>query len=240
MDGFTCAFGLFFVLTSHVPTAPQPASKDDAARREQRIVGLVRQLGDSKFARREAAHQALLQEGARILAVLDRLGPQDSAEIQRRLRSLRTALTSCRVEAVWEKKLARTRDTVNGGELNGLSGTVSLRGLPGGAQPTVDGMLRVCLYDHTPRAANQGPVLLEEWRFPPEVLRLLKQCGKVDDKDIHLRVFLPWVNTYRPEIRKVSLSVHYEPAQGLPAACRSGVFPVDHGAVKVPKKGAMR
>jgi hypothetical protein len=59
---------------------------------EKHVQSLVEQLGHDEFQRREAAQRALLQEGPKILPVLDKLAPPSDPEIQVRLRRIRYQL----------------------------------------------------------------------------------------------------------------------------------------------------
>jgi hypothetical protein len=63
---------------------------------EKQVRALVRQLGDPEFARREAAERELLRLGEAVVPVLDRLGPQDDAEVRTRLARVRRALVGFR------------------------------------------------------------------------------------------------------------------------------------------------
>lgn len=74
-----------------LPAEPKPGPPE--AGWEEQVRSLVEQLGHDEFQRREAAERALLQQGPKIVPVLDKLGPHTDAEIQRRLRRIRRHLT---------------------------------------------------------------------------------------------------------------------------------------------------
>jgi hypothetical protein len=229
VNGFTLAVGSALAIFGQVLAPPVPR---EPGRSEQQIRALVRQLGDREFRRREAAQCALLREGMRILPVLDRLGPQEDAEIGRRVASLQGQIPSCKLVVVWQNKLRRVGDPLNGKSNLCLSGRVTLLGPPGTAAPAPDGVLRVRLYDHTAAGENGGPVPLEQWIYPPEVLRQhVKRSGKADKEAAHLQLALPWA-TYRPGTRKVSLTVRYESSQGPAVESRSPVFALEDPAPK--------
>lgn len=61
---------------------------DDKAR----VAGLIAQLGDEDFARREAAQRALVAEGERLVPLIDALPPVDDAEVGLRLKRIRYEL----------------------------------------------------------------------------------------------------------------------------------------------------
>jgi hypothetical protein len=232
MQGFVNAVGIALTL------APQAcAAAESHARWERQVRELVRQLGDNSFARREAAYSALLRKGDRALPVLDRLRREEDPEIHRRLHRLRAALAWCKVTAVWETKLIKLRDSVNGGWLSFLSGRVTLLGPPRGIPVAPMGDLRILLYDHTPGAGNARPVLLETWIFPHEVLKpLWKQSKKATGTEAHVTLFLPWVASNRPEVSSVSLAVTFTPSEGAPADCRSAAFTVERTPPKPGKE----
>jgi hypothetical protein len=59
---------------------------------EQRVQALIRDLGDASFAKREAAHKALLAEGYKIVPLLDRAKDAADLETVRRLERIRYQL----------------------------------------------------------------------------------------------------------------------------------------------------
>ena len=82
-------FGLLSVVPAGAWAADGAASRPDL---EKQVCALVRQLADADFARREAAEKALLRLGDGVVPVLDRLGPQEDAEVRTRLARVRRAL----------------------------------------------------------------------------------------------------------------------------------------------------
>jgi len=59
---------------------------------EKRVEALIRQLDDASFTRREAAQQALLAEGEKIVPLLDRARPDANLELRRRIERIRYQL----------------------------------------------------------------------------------------------------------------------------------------------------
>src|SRR5262249_33773476 len=63
---------------------------------EKQVKVLVRQLGDRAFARREAAHKALLKLGDGVVPLLEKLGPAEAPEVQLRIARIRRELVGYR------------------------------------------------------------------------------------------------------------------------------------------------
>jgi hypothetical protein len=82
-------WGLLSVVAVAGRAADGAASSPDL---EEQVRALVRQLADSDFARREAAEKALLRLREGVVPALAKLGPQDDAEVRKRLARVRRAL----------------------------------------------------------------------------------------------------------------------------------------------------
>ena len=72
--------------------AAEPRQNLAQAEWQKHVQSLVEQLGHDDFQKRETAQRALLEQGDKILPVLDGLGPQTDPEIQIRLRRVRYRL----------------------------------------------------------------------------------------------------------------------------------------------------
>jgi hypothetical protein len=239
VNGFTLALGPALALIAQVLAPALPPQAGEPGCSEQRIRALVRQLGDREFRRREAAQDALLREGMRILPVLDRLGPQDDAEINRRLGALRAQIPPCKLVLSCAQQVRPVHDPLNGKANPCLTGRVSLLAPPGGSKAVADGLLRVRLHDHTPPGAG-GRAVLEEWVFPRDIVRrLAEQAGPGGEQGTHVPLVLPWA-TYRSGIRQVSVTVRYEPAQGAAVECRSAVLTLEPAALPSRDKPAKK
>jgi hypothetical protein len=73
--------------------APQGSPPPDL---EKRVKALVGQLGDRAFARREAAHKALLKLGDGVVPLLEKLGRAEAPEVQLRIARIRRDLVGYR------------------------------------------------------------------------------------------------------------------------------------------------
>jgi hypothetical protein len=121
----------------------------------------------------------------------------------------------CKLAATWEPCVMEAPDPLHGGApLRGLAGRVYMCPFDSDVMvATEDGSVIVDLYDDRPVAAGGQPVPLERWQFPKEVL------AKLLRKDIvgwGYTLFLPWLNSYKPDISLVHLRVCYVPSQGAP------------------------
>lgn len=134
---------------------------------------------------------------------------------------------ACQAVAAWSHQVMVTPDPVHGGAPTpGIAGRVYLFGTEGGVPLVGDGTITVDLYDDSPKAAGNAPVLLEEWRIDKDTLkRLLKQ----DAVGWGYTLFLPW-GTYRPDIKHIHLALRYEPAKGTPLYAPAADITLHHGA----------
>jgi hypothetical protein len=117
--------------------------------------------------------------------------------------------TICQVEMCWEGRVQVTQDVVNGGRaLPGLVGRVYLFGKEFKFPEKGNGSMAVDLYD---ASDAQGKAKhLERWELDPVTLNKLYRKDKIG---FGYTLFLPWP-TYRPEIRRVQLTLCYTPAKG--------------------------
>lgn len=117
------------------------------------------------------------------------------------------------IVATWNKEVVFAPDPTRGGAPQpGLVGRIFFFG-PELSHPHLgDGMLIVDLYDDAPLGQNKAPVLIEQWRFDKDSLRLL---ARKDGIGWGYTIFLPW-DTYKPTLTQVHLRVRYEPEKGAP------------------------
>jgi hypothetical protein len=125
----------------------------------------------------------------------------------------------CQVVATWSPQVAWRPDPTRGGmPVPGLDGRVYLFGQRLDIPVAADGVMVIDLIDETPALAGGPPVMLEEWRFDPETLKLLLRRDAVG---WGYNLFLPW-STYRPDVAKVQLRVRFEPLHGGMAVYSQG------------------
>jgi len=115
----------------------------------------------------------------------------------------------CSIAPTFENSVIQVSDSANeGAPLRGLKGRLYLFGNEAATPITCEGDLWVDLYDDRPTLTGGPPKRLERWQFPKEVMdRLLR-------KDLigwGYTIFLPWVNTYRPDITLVHFHVGFQP-----------------------------
>jgi hypothetical protein len=93
-----CTAGVVIAAAPPTPIAPggRPTDPPAAPALAKRVRELVGELGDDSFARREAAHAALLRLGPGVVPALDALGPQEDPEVRDRLRRVCRALAGYR------------------------------------------------------------------------------------------------------------------------------------------------
>ncbi len=84
-----CLAVALIVLSIGNATAVEPAEDPKFV---SRVTGLVRQLGDSDFDRRQAAQKQLVAFGPAALPILDTLEPFDDPEVEHRVRAIRRAV----------------------------------------------------------------------------------------------------------------------------------------------------
>jgi hypothetical protein len=84
------------LLLASVPLAGRAAPQGSPPDLEKQVKSLVGQLGDRAFARREAAHKALLRLGEGVLPLLEKLGPAQAPEVQLRITRIRRELVGYR------------------------------------------------------------------------------------------------------------------------------------------------
>lgn len=125
------AMGLPFPLSAQGPSSED---KPEGAEWEKRIASLVEKLGHDEYTRREAAQRALLEEGPRILPVLDKLGPPTDPEIQFRLRRIRYRLRGF---------LDDIRDSL-----------AALPDVPPGSRPPIPDTLRQLILTYQPKSGD--------------------------------------------------------------------------------------
>ena len=85
-----CLTVALIVLSIGNATALEPAEADPKF--VSRVTGLVRQLGDENFDRRQAAQKQLVAFGPAALPILDRLEPFADPEVEHRVRAVRRAV----------------------------------------------------------------------------------------------------------------------------------------------------
>ncbi len=130
--------------------------------------------------------------------------------------------------ARWQNEVARTQDPANGGNLlRGLAGRLYLFPAEGKFPQIAEGDLIVDLYDDRPVATGGAPIALERWQFPKEVI---EQLVRKDAIGWGFTVFLPWVNTYNPDISTVHVQLCFLPKNGgTPIYESSGQITLVHG-----------
>jgi len=139
-----------------------------------------------------------------------------------------------RLVSTWEKKINYAPDSSRGGAIiPGLVGRVYLFG-PDIKDPVIgDGSLIIDLFDASSRG-NEPPTMLEQYRFPAEVLR---QFAKKDIFGHGYSIFIPWA-TYRPDITHLFLMMRYDSPKDGSFFHQSGTFALDHAeTVERVKKG---
>jgi hypothetical protein len=119
----------------------------------------------------------------------------------------------CQLATRWDNGVRETCDTVNGGDkLRGLSGRLYL--LDDQCHFVSDEATVIAdLFDDRPLATGNPPVHLEQWVIPPEVFKMLL---RKDGVGWGYTLFLPWMNSYRPEITQVHLRICHKDANGTP------------------------
>jgi hypothetical protein len=133
----------------------------------------------------------------------------------------------CTVVAQWTPHLLETRDTRSGAPLRGLAGRVFLFPDDPARSKTISckGELVVDLYDDSPLAMDGQSVRLERWVFPDEILkRLLRR----DAAGWGYTLFLPWMNSYRPDITRIHLQVAFTPKGSGTLSETSPCIPLQH------------
>jgi hypothetical protein len=113
--------------------------------------------------------------------------------------------------ALWGDGLVVQPDALRGGSPTpGFAARLYLFGQEPGEPLGVDGALTVYLYDLQQPADQRRP--LEVWNITPENL---ERIAKKDGLGWGYDLWLPW-STFKREITRVSLVVHYKPTQGMP------------------------
>jgi hypothetical protein len=88
--------GALLLAGSTVAGRAAPQGPPPPADLEKQVKALVKQLGERAFARREAAHKALIKLGDGVVPLLDKLGPAEAPEVQLRIARIRRELVGYR------------------------------------------------------------------------------------------------------------------------------------------------
>lgn len=113
--------------------------------------------------------------------------------------------------AVWQNHIDQLPDPTREGAMGpGLAGQIFV--FDQYDQPAVlNGSITVDLHDETNRAPGVAPNKPERWKFNKDVIKTLRS---VDERfGPNYVLFLPWP-TYRADVRKVRITVLYEPENG--------------------------
>src|SRR4051812_42415378 len=94
---------------------------------EKQVLSLVQRLGSEKYPEREAAQKALLQQGSKVVSVLEKLAPPNDPEIRIRLARIRDELTRYELSSTWKGKVQVAMDPVGRGPIPCLMGRVYLK-----------------------------------------------------------------------------------------------------------------
>jgi hypothetical protein len=139
----------------------------------------------------------------------------------------------CNIATSWDNCLTQTTDMVNGGApLWGLKGRLYLFGPEAKMPITCEGELCIDLYDDRPLASSAQPVRLERWHFPREIMA---QLARKDRIGWGYTIFLPWVNSYRPDITLVHFQIRFMPSgSSTPLHDNSGSITLSHSDCPVP------
>ncbi|MCC6418980.1 MAG: hypothetical protein IT429_12165, partial [Gemmataceae bacterium] len=143
----------------------------------------------------------------------------------------------CRA-AVWlQSGINTTHDPANGGAaLRGLAGRLYLFDSENPRPLAGDGSLIIDLYDDRPLTSGGQPKPLERWQYDKEVLT---QLLRKDVVGWGYTLFMPWVNSYRPDINQIHVRICFVPRNGVPIYADSStvtLMPADTQGVQVAKQ----
>jgi hypothetical protein len=113
--------------------------------------------------------------------------------------------------SAWQNHIEHLPDPTRDGALGqGLAGQLFV--FDQYDQPALlNGSITVDLYDETKREPGAAPNKPERWKFNKDVLKMLRSVDEHFGPSYVL--FLPWP-TYRPDVKRVRITVMYEPENG--------------------------
>jgi len=140
--------------------------------------------------------------------------------------------------AVWQNHIDHLPDPTRDGAMGpGLAGQIFA--FDQSDQPAIlNGSITVDLHDETNRAPGALPNKPERWKFSKDVIKSLRS---VDERfGPNYVLFLPWP-TYRPDVRKVRITVLYEPENGsFPIRALESRMTLDSSFSQKTETGATR
>jgi hypothetical protein len=128
---------------------------------------------------------------------------------------------ACYLAVLWSDKVTYLPDPTRGGAPGpGLTGRVYLFGPQILLPIKADGSLVVELFNPAQRGPDGQPRLMEKWILNPEQLQKLERSDMIG---CGYHLFLPW-GTYRPDLPQIRLRTVYQPKNGGPLHCDSGLI----------------
>jgi hypothetical protein len=136
-----------------------------------------------------------------------------------------------RVVAIWSNQIVTGVDPAHGATpMYGLAGRVLLLSADLKENLLADGRLVVELYAPPPGQPEAPPVKMESWEIKKDILNSVYQRTDIAGRGYSLS--LPWPS-YRPDITRVMIRVHYEPAKGVPVITQDSLA-LDGGPIAPP------
>jgi hypothetical protein len=144
------------------------------------------------------------------------------------------SLIESAIVANWSNKIILVQDPiVKGKAVPGLVGSIYFYTDNAGLSSEVNGTMSIAMFDRGLPGTPTQPV--ETWRVEASVM---KQCEKRDERNqVYYQLYLPF-EFNRTDISKISLSVHYDGANGKAIDAASPVLTLDTTALQTPAPAA--